>query len=107
MTEMLTMYQDLWSRIKDMKCSAEGSATMRKRKFEDYQWDNLTRVYETSAKSDEEVYWRAQENTSAKVSRVYLQVDPADMSLVSCCRSLLKSIDSEFVSYSNIDRSAQ
>ncbi|OWM86790.1 probable WRKY transcription factor 40 [Punica granatum] len=81
LTEMLfTMYGDLRSQMMDMKSSGNGSTT-RKRKYEDYEWHNVIRICESSANSDEEVYRRAQESTRTKVSRVYVRIDPSDMSL--------------------------
>lgn len=83
LTEMLyTMYGDLRSQM--MLTKSSGIApTPRKRKFEDYEWDNVIKICESSANSDEELYLRTQESTRTKVSRVYVRVDPSDMSLVS------------------------
>lgn len=83
LTEMLlTMYGDLRSQMMSINGSGNGLAT-RKRKYEDYEWDNVIRICESSTNSDEEMYLRTQESTRTKVSRVYVKVDPSDMSLVS------------------------
>ncbi|KAK4747073.1 hypothetical protein SAY87_026110 [Trapa incisa] len=70
LTEMLCRYGDLQSQM-----------VPRKRKLEEYEWDNVIKICENSANSDEELYLRTQESTRTKVSRVYVQVDPSDMSL--------------------------
>lgn len=63
--------------------SPGNESTVRKRKFEEH--------YEcSSANSSEEIFQRVHENSRTKVSRVYIRVDPSDMSLVSSRHLLQK-----------------
>lgn len=83
LTELLfAMYDDMRSRVTDMQ-SPGNESTVRKRKFEEH--------YEcSSANSSEEIFQRVHENSRTKVSRVYIRVDPSDMSLVSSRHLLQK-----------------
>ncbi|KAK4797466.1 hypothetical protein SAY86_029792 [Trapa natans] len=77
---LLTMLVDMRGRPADLH-GPENAQAVRKRKFEDYEWTNPIRISESSGITDEEMYGRMQENSRMKVSRVYIRVDPSDMSL--------------------------
>ncbi|KAK4755849.1 hypothetical protein SAY87_009606 [Trapa incisa] len=82
LTELVfTMFGDMRTRLADMQSPANAPADVRKRKFEDYQWNDAIRIYESSSSNNEEIHQTLQDNSRMKVSRVYIRVDPSDISL--------------------------
>ncbi|KAK4755848.1 hypothetical protein SAY87_009605 [Trapa incisa] len=82
LTELVfTMFGDMRTRLADMQSPANAPTDTRKRKLEDYEWNDVIRIWESSSSNNEEIHQTLQDNGRMKVSRVYIRVDPSDISL--------------------------
>ncbi|KAK4798240.1 hypothetical protein SAY86_030566 [Trapa natans] len=83
LTELVfTMFGDMRTRLADMQSPANTPTDARKRKLEDYEWNDVIRIWESSSSNNEEIHQTLQDNSRMKVSTVYIRVDPSDISLV-------------------------